>query len=256
LEDLILHLVQGDNANALLRLACGEHGIPGDVACIPEDLSHGPLQDGVDRLCYMRNCFRGYAAWRFQWTDAFEPWRELSSTIADRHVGEVCIWHGANGSDHVFVRMACWWLADWPGQLAMVQVSGSLGKHYLSLYSPDALARMNDGQRRLSRGDRRRLSGEFESIRYRTEPLRSWSCGRLRFLPAGCHDHWLTDVCDTRWQPAARVVGRAMRRCDEHNRLSDLFFSFRLQHLIDSGRLECRGERRRLRDYEIRLPER
>lgn len=256
MEDQILHLVQGDSAKTLLRLACRQHGLSGDVACIPEDLSHGPLQDGVIRLRYMTDCFRGYDTWRFEWSDAFEPWRGLLRRLARQQVREVRIWHGANVSDHIFLRMACWWLAGWPGRVTMVQICGDIGKHYPAVYSPDALVRMNDGQRRLSSAHRLRLCDEFESIRYRTEPLRAWSCGQLRFLPADVHDHWLTDACDTRWQPAERVVGRAMLHCDEHNRLSDLFFSCRLQHLVDSGKLGCRGERRRLQDHEVRLPER
>jgi hypothetical protein len=37
--------------------------------------------------------------------------------------------------------------------------------------------------------------------------------------------------------------------------MSDLFFSSRLQHLIDSGRIEADEDRSRMRDYTVRLAE-
>jgi hypothetical protein len=37
--------------------------------------------------------------------------------------------------------------------------------------------------------------------------------------------------------------------------MSDLFFSCRLQYLIDIGRIEADGNRSRIRDYAVRLVE-
>lgn len=69
------------------------------------------------------------------------------------------------------------------------------------------------------------------------------------------YDPLLLECCATRWTPAARVVGNAMRLCDGHNLLSDLFFCSRLQFLIEAGRIEADGRRDRLRDYVVRLAE-
>ena len=44
-----------------------------------------------------------------------------------------------------------------------------------------------------------------------------------------------------------------MGRCDPHNLMSDLFFSSRLQVLIDAGRIEADRVRNRMRDYAVRL---
>ncbi|MEA3274262.1 MAG: DUF3658 domain-containing protein [Pseudomonadota bacterium] len=55
------------------------------------------------------------------------------------------------------------------------------------------------------------------------------------------YDALLLESCAPTWTPAPRVVGTAMDRCDEHNRMSDLFFSSRLQVLIDAGAVEADG---------------
>jgi hypothetical protein len=68
-----------------------------------------------------------------------------------------------------------------------------------------------------------------------------------------CHDRLLIDARPMTWTPTARVVGTAMGRCGERNAMSDLFFASRLQVLIDTGRLQADGPRRRLREYAVRL---
>jgi hypothetical protein len=67
------------------------------------------------------------------------------------------------------------------------------------------------------------------------------------------YDPLLLASCSPTWTPAPRVVGTAMSRCDGHNLMSDLFFSSRLQLLIDAGRIEADGSRNRLREYRVRL---
>jgi hypothetical protein len=69
------------------------------------------------------------------------------------------------------------------------------------------------------------------------------------------YDPLLLECCTTRWTPAARVVGTAMSRCDGHNLMSDLFFSSRLELLIEAGRVEADARRDRLREYAVRLAE-
>ena len=73
-------------------------------------------------------------------------------------------------------------------------------------------------------------------------------------MPADYYDACLLAVCPGHWVPAARLVGDAMECCgDGRNRLSDLLLSSRLQYLVDAGRIDCEGERRRLREYRVRL---
>jgi hypothetical protein len=37
--------------------------MPGAALGMPDDLSHGPLDDGRAHIGYMRDCLRGYDRW-------------------------------------------------------------------------------------------------------------------------------------------------------------------------------------------------
>lgn len=67
------------------------------------------------------------------------------------------------------------------------------------------------------------------------------------------YDRFLLKACESNWTPATRVVGAAMARCDSHNLMSELFFSSRLQTLVDAGHIEANAVRTRLREYSVRL---
>jgi len=84
-----------------------DHDLPGAVALIADDLSHGPLDDGKARIDYMRACFQGYEDWYLEITDAFAPWRMLGARIEDDGIETIFIWVGDNVSEATFLRMAC-----------------------------------------------------------------------------------------------------------------------------------------------------
>jgi len=93
------HVALGDSAAGCLRAACRSHGLPGSVAIIPDDLSHGPLDDGRARVAYMRVCFRGYDDWQFDATDAFSPWWEMLDQLDADQPEVVVLWGGENVSE-------------------------------------------------------------------------------------------------------------------------------------------------------------
>ena len=49
------HIALGESAEACLSAACRAHGMPGTALGIPDDLSHGPLDDGRARIDYMES---------------------------------------------------------------------------------------------------------------------------------------------------------------------------------------------------------
>jgi hypothetical protein len=61
--------------------ACHAHRLPGTALGIPDDLGHGPLDDGRARIDCMRERFRGYDDWYLDVTDAFAPWRAMIARI-------------------------------------------------------------------------------------------------------------------------------------------------------------------------------
>ncbi|HSU06128.1 MAG TPA: DUF3658 domain-containing protein [Acetobacteraceae bacterium] len=249
-----LHLTLGDHAADLLRVACRQHGLAGVVMAIPEDPSHGPLQDGIERIVYMRTCFRGCLDWTLDVTDAFAPWQALCDRLAREPIDRVLIWHADSVSQYVFLRMACWWLQGFTGSLELIELPPRHGLHAVAVHSPDELVAFVAIRRLLATTERQQLAAEFVAIRDRPEPLRRYENRHLLFVSAGHYDAFLIDACTPEWQPATRVIGAAMDRCDGKNRMSDLFFCTRLQRLINDGRIEASGERRLMQDHQVRRP--
>lgn len=249
----VLHLALGDSAAGCLREACRSHGLPGMAFGIPDDLSHGPLDDGRARVDYMRACYRGFDDRYGDDTDAFASWRALLARIDEENSDSIVIWSGDNVSEATFLAMACWWLADYRGQVQQVRMPGEDGRYHVATYTPAELAELFASAVELTNSGRDALAADFVSIRDGTGLLRCWEKGTIRGIPLDRYDPLLLSSCTPEWTMAARVIGLAMSRCDRHNLMSDLFFSCRLQRLIDAGRIEADGDRARLRDYVIRL---
>ena len=249
----VLHLALGDSAAGSLREACRNHGLPGTVHGIPDDLSHGPLDDGRARIEYMHACFRGYDDWYLDLDDAFAPWRALLTRIDEQKIEIIVIWSGQTVSEATLLAMACWWLRQRPERVLRVTTPGADGRHYLALYLPAELAGLFASATELTDSERDALAGDFLRIRDETALLRRWEEGRVTGIPLDRYDPLLLTSCTSEWTLAPRVIGLAMSRCDDHNLMSDLFFSCRLQHLIDAGRIEADGNRSRMRDYAVRL---
>jgi hypothetical protein len=251
----MLHAALGDSAAGCLRVACRSHGMPGTALGIPDDLSHGPLDDDRGRIYYMRACFRGCDDWYLDVTDASAPWRAFIARVEKDRPDAVVIWSGDNVSEATFLAMACWWLRHRSERVLRVAMPGRDDRRHVAVHTPAELAELFSSARELTAAERADLAEDFLRIRRETGLLRRWEEGRILGVPTDRYDSLLLECCTTRWTPAARVVGTAMSRCDGHNLLSDLFFCCRLQVLIDAGRIEADGSRDRLRDYAVRLAE-
>ena len=66
--------------------------MPGIALGIPDDLSHGPLDDGRARIGYMGERFRGYDDWYLDLTDAFAPWRAMIAMGIATSTGAWRVW--------------------------------------------------------------------------------------------------------------------------------------------------------------------
>jgi hypothetical protein len=148
--------------------------------------------------------------------------------------------------------MACWWLRERPEPIHRLPGIGRDGRYYVAEHSAAELAGFVEQQRCLPHAERIALADDFLRLRACRHSLRRWETGRLVAVPADHDDPLLTACCPRDWTPAAAVVAAAMSRCDAHNRMSDLFFSSRLQKLIDGAHIEVRGPRRRLGDQAVR----
>jgi len=248
-----LHIALGDSAEGCLWAACRTHGMPGAALGIPDDLSHGPLDDGRVRIGYMRDRFRGYDDWYLDVTDAFAPWRAMIARLDEARADAVVIWSGDNASEVTFLTMACWWAGNRSERVLRVAMPGTDGRHYVAIHTPAELADLFAFAQELTNTERAVLAADFLRIRGETGLLRCWEEGHILGVPMDRYDPLLLASCPPIWTPAPRVVGTAMSRCDGHNLMSDLFFSSRLQLLIAAGLIESDGNRDRLREYVVRL---
>lgn len=92
--------------------------MPGAALGIPDDLSHGPIDDGRARIDYMRERFRGYDDWYLDVADAFAPWQAMIARLDEASAESVVIWSGDNAAEATFLSMACWWLGCPSGKAA------------------------------------------------------------------------------------------------------------------------------------------
>lgn len=168
----------------------------------------------------------------------------------------VTVWGGDNVSEAIFLRMACWWLGDRPVRLLRAAVPEREGRHYVAVHAPAELAALHASARELTDAERAEFTEDFLRIRGETGLLRRWEEGHILSVPTDRYDLVLLEACTSEWTSASRVVGTAMGRCDGHNLMSDLFFSTRMQRMIDAARIEAEGSRTRLREYAVRLPRR
>jgi len=246
----VLHLAQGDVTAALLRAAIRAGNLHGEVFAIPEDFSHGPLDDGAQRLAYFRGCYIGFGPWDVTATDAFAPWHDLANHVIAGPPAEIAIWAGENASEGTFLAMASARLGG--GGWALSQVRPAPGT-YTGQYRPEALAAFFPAREIMPTERRALLARDFARIRAETGLLRRWEGGRIIGVHPGHYDGLLVSACGASWRPAARVVGAAMAACEPANLLSDVFLAARLQALIGSGRIEADKSGSGLRDFAVRL---
>ena len=249
-----LHLTLDDSAAGCVRAALSSSpSISQAVMNIPDDLSHGPLDDGLARAEYLRACYRDFDdRWDYDKQDAFTPWLALVERLdRDRH-DAVVIWTGENVSEATFLAMACDRLAGRPEPIAHVTVPGKHGRNYVAVHAPEELRAFYGSWRTLSDAERSGLAQDFARIREETGLLRRLQDGQLIGIPMDYYDGLLLEACSNEWTLAARIMGIAMGHCDAANSMSDLFFSSRLQALIAAGEIQADGPQSSIRTYSIR----
>ena len=198
IQPSIVHLALGDSAAGSLRVACKSHGLPGAVfISIQDDLSHGPLVDGYERISYMRDCYRGYDNWTLDIIDAFVPWKKFIEWLGREKPEAVVIWSGDNVSEATFLAMACWQLKKRPEPVLRVAIPGQDDPPYVALHQPVELAGLYAGRQVIVDTDRALLSDDFVRIRNETGLLRRWEHGRIIGVPEDHYDHLLMASCET-----------------------------------------------------------
>lgn len=245
------HLVSFDSTANALRIAFPD----ARVFCAADDYSVGPLDDGTARGAFWRDMGRGYSEECLEGVpDCFAPWLEMKSTLAGADSSRIFVWHSGSGSEQVFLRMACHWLAGLHHALLTVRVPARDGVHATAAWPPGQLREFVAHAQPLSPLQREGYAREFAAIVAQPWMLRECDENdRLHCRPMNVHDDLLLACCSPEWQSAVVVVGEAMGRVDPRNAQGDAFWSSRLQYLADAGEIEVDGERIALDKYRVRL---
>ncbi len=247
-----LQLVLGGSAGGCLRAAVANCGLMGRVHVFDDDLSHGPLNDKQARAAYFRKLFQNYGQLPDNPFPSLVDFDRISAHLTQDLTPEVCIWAGENASERTFLEMACHGLRLFKGSVTRVGTTGLKSLPYIGPQTPALLASLFDQREAVDPVTRATLSSDFLRLRDSGATLRKWEAGKIVDVSDNLYDSLLLSCCATNWTPAARVVGTAMGRCDEHNLLGDVFLSGRLQHLIMQGMIEASGPQTSLRDFDVR----
>lgn len=254
MSEPVLHIVLGDSAAGSLKHACTKLGMPGDVFAIPDELSHGPLGDGRARSTYFKTQIYGRIPDVAIPVDVFREWQLLGRKITWGRYGTIVIWSSNAISDMIFLRMACWRLRDFSGGVLSVNTSEDCKWHGVGVNSPEQLV-VHFGKRvALDSAARESLALAFESIVERNDLLRIYSGGHIVSVGPDHFDDYVMSFAAHEWEHAARIIGNCLGHREDENKLGDGFFEWRLQTLIDEGKLESQGDRSQMRGYKVRLP--
>ena len=196
---------------------------------------------------------KAYDDWRIEVDDAFTPWNALVSKIGEANVDTVVVWAGDNVSEETFLCMACWWLREQPVRLLRPFARSKPDRNYVAVQAPADLVEMFPTAGELTDAVHGEKVSSFRRLCDDHGVLRHWNEGRVETVSADFYDHLLRVCLPDDWQVAARVVGAAMGQCDNHNAMSDLFFSSRLRRMIENGVVDVKGKPEQLRDYYVRI---
>lgn len=228
------------------------HGLPGSVRAIPDDLSHGPLGDGVARIEWMHRCYAGCFAWTTPLDDAFEPWAAAEASLRARP-RPLVLWGGATVAEAVFVAMACARLGTLAAPLRRVRPPTEGARVAVGTFDAAELAASYaHATVDVDPAECHAQAARFVALCADPSPRRVLRDGVPVGAPAEVFDGTLLDACGETWAPAAQAVAVAMGRCDPRDAVSDVWLGWRLQVAIDAGRVEARGPRTGLRDFEVR----
>lgn len=232
-----INIVQGHSAGALLRQACRQFGLLGEVRVIDDDLSVGPLNDDQIRNEWWRTVCGAYPEARQP--SLYDQWQAISGDVEG--VREVVLWSSNSARDYVFERMAAFMLRD-HATLFQVLVPPTGKLEGAPFHGPGVLAEMEGNKRALTASEVESWGKSFANQLRQSGGIRLLHRGLCTVRPESAFDEYMLERCPLEWAKWYRVIGDAMADCDGQNLICDAFFSWRLRLLVVAGRVEAQGD--------------
>ena len=260
-----VHVVFGGSAGGSLRQALRSLKSDDRVIALDEDLSVGPIDPAEPRprTQWVKRDL-GYdigagllARVEKSWLDALAPAERRIAWLSRR-----------SARDYSGFLELLWRLGDEPCEVVDItdarfpdqRAEGPAG--YLSLVvslgvlNPDQIKSMGllDRAVPLAPTERSRYREVWRRLRSEDAPLRIVSDTGLSSAPITFYDEELLSYAVPQWRKVARIVAEALANQREFAQCGDLFLASRVRALAQVGRLEARGNPRKRRFSEVRLP--
>jgi Protein of unknown function/Domain of unknown function (DUF1835) len=260
-----VHVLFSPSAAGELRRALAESGRADRVISSFDDLSFGPINppDGRLRAMWVEEEL-GYSDWEDAVAGTTEFWREAVAS------GRKIAWISRRSTlEYAGFLEWLWRLGDGACEVADLTDVEVVGHGEDGRSTPPRLAlslallptdqildnRLLDRVQLLAPEVRRRYRDMWAGLRAENAPLRVISSHGLVSAPITFFDLALLSCATGKWQSIARIVGEALANEMEDALLQtgDLLLCARVRALVESGRLESRGDLHDVQRCEIRL---
>lgn len=258
-----LHIVFGASARDVLREAIARAGRRDRVIALNDDRSIGPiaLGDAMQRAAWL-DAELG-EGWSSVVQEDERSWRDIAV-----HRGRCTVWVSRRRTgDYASFLDFLWRSGDRPcdvvdlTETVVAENDGGAPSPVLALpmLSAESIIDMNllDRARQLTAGEHARYRAAWERLRTENAPLRVLTPElALVSAPLDHFDAALLSYVAVRWLKSARVIGNVLSAFwrEQLSQTGDGFLASRLAALAAAGRIEGKGDLRRIRFSEVRLP--
>lgn len=240
----MIHVLFSSSAAGTLRQLFNSRGAEEHVVDLTEWLDTGWISS--DRIEDRIEWFEERPPWKDNWAWAAESVEKfLAAVDADN---ERIVWLAPRAADE---QSGFYWYLHQtqtpPTQMIIADyplVGAWCGEPPLSLgeLGLESMSQLFDECPRVEWDAARFPVARWRSLMDDAAVLRIVDDGELRSAPAGHYDEALLRWCPTEWTKWVRVVGDTMGHAGlDGQRIDDLYLRWRLQELVESGAIECRG---------------
>jgi hypothetical protein len=248
-----------------LRQALRQTGQKEGVVSLFDSLSFGPINPPSPELrCKWVEKELGYTNWEEAVGEANSFWTEALST-GDRKVAWLS---RRSAQEYAGFLEWLWRLGEEPIEvidLTEVIVAGNkngAAKPHLAIslgmLPPQQILENNllDRAEKLTPVLRAQYRELWRRLRIENAPLRILGEGALVSAPLSFFDPLLLSCATSKWQKAARVIGEALWESSTASvfQIGDFVLCARARALVESGRLESRGDLFDIQNSGLRLP--
>ncbi|MBI9010999.1 MAG: DUF1835 domain-containing protein [Clostridiales bacterium] len=260
------HIVFGDSELGILKFYFenNKNEFKGEIINFREDHSIGPIY-GIDnetglgkRIKWFEKIIKEVSAYDY-FEDIEKEFINTYNSIKNIDIdSKIVIWHGENTGNQVGLRYLVALLNK--RDLYEINVSQLHVEDYDNTrYKPRTFAECAPKEvehliitmKKFEKERCNSLINDWEILRTSKENLRILENDRILGVDESYYDHDILSNCTFNFKKAAKVVGKTMGQSEQL--IGDTYVDFRVRKLIESGKIEYRGDLETMRDFEIRV---